>query len=432
MTMAGFVLICFFLVHVVTQRVTTESTSSSSSLEAKCNEEQEQVVIARFLTSLQQSESKYFMQNDWQHGHQRSMPLCKDLTPQASGLYSAQWQSLAYPSFSPEMALYEMCQQEQLLQLQNHLLTLPVSPAPPIAPQILPYMQSIFWPSQRPYVSAGKQEPLPVAVGPRLSVATTSPSLCLSGQSVSEPIRSRSMVTIQEINEEKTEESLKCSPSTVPKPSASDHSSAESRIKEPILDDGNQKNLDLEETKATVELESRFENLQLEGNQLRQSEVTSHRNLDSGFRLDNLQNSCGIDSSHSYCIPQYPSRPSAFGCPRLPPSAAAPVMIRTNDPISSERPIPQNLTSCSQMPAPPRVRTGVPSYSTRPSTGSMYIRQMNPRFLAPAVRIRTVVPVCSAPPPRQMPSSIPKGRFPNREVKHTIREDESTTTSELR
>lgn len=424
--MAVFILICFFLVHVVTQHVTTESTSSSS-LEAKCSEEQEQVVIARFLTSLQQSESKYLMQNDWQHGHQRSMPMCKDLIPQASGLYSAQWQSLAYPSFSPEMALYEMCQQEQLLQLQNHLLTLPVSPAPSIAPQIFPYMQSILWPSHRPYVSAGEQESLPVAVGPRLSVATSSPSLYLSSQSVSEPIRSRSMVTIQEINEEKTGESLKCSASTLPKPPVPDNSSAELRTKEPIFDDGNQKNVDLEERKATVELESRFENLQLEGNQLRQSEVTSHRSLDSGF----IQNSCGIGSSHSYCIPQYPSRPIAFGCPRLPPSAAAPFVIRTNDPVSSGRPIPQNLTSCSRMPAPPRKRTGVPSYSTRPSTGSMRIRQMNPRFLAPAVRIRTVVPVCSAPPPREMPSSIPKGRFPNREEKNTIQEDESTT-SELR
>ncbi|KAJ4719579.1 Double-stranded RNA-binding protein [Melia azedarach] len=405
----------------LSQPVSTASTSSSSpSPESKCNEEQEQVVIARFLSSLQQSQSKHLMQSDWQHGYHRSMPMCRDLAPPSSSLYSAQYQSLAYPSFSPEMALYQMGQQEQLLQLQNHLLTLPVSPAPPFVPQILPYMQSISCPNHCLYVPAGKQEPLPVAIRPRLPVATSSPSVYLSGKSVPDPVSSRSTVTIQEIHEEKTEESSKFSPSVVPEAPGPVHTNAEPRNHEPIQDNRNQKNVDSE---------SRFVNVQLEGNQPRRSEWTSHKNLDSGIRLDNLQlqTSCGFDSSHSCRRPQYPPRASAPGCPRLSPSAVAPVVIRTVSPVSSARPIQQNLTS--QMLAPPRMRTGVPSCSNRPE--SMHIRQVNPRFLAPAVRIRTVVPVCSAPPPRQTPSSIPEGTLPNREKKNTVQEEVSTATSKL-
>ncbi|XP_044483781.1 double-stranded RNA-binding protein 2-like [Mangifera indica] len=406
----------------LSQHGSTVSTSSSSPfLESKCNDEQEQVVIARFLSSLQQSESKHFMQIDRQHGHQRFIPMCRGLTPPSSSLYPEQCQSWAYPSFSPELALCQVWQQEQLLQLQSHLLTLPVSPTPQLGPQILPYMQSIFHPSH-PLCIPTRKQPLPVE-GPRLTVATSSSSLCFSSKSVPEPIRSRSTVTIQEIKEEKTEKSSKFPPSVVPDASVSVSTNAESRIEQPIQEDANKNIVDLE-SKTSVKLESKFRNVQYGGSQ---SELASHRNLDSGFRLDNLciQN----PQSASNLRQQYHPRASSHRSSRPPSSAAAHTSMRTVGPISSVRPHPQNLAS--QMPAPPRMRTRVSSCSSVPSTERMNLRQVHPNFMAPAVRIRTVVPVCSAPPPRQMPSSIQEATVLNREKKDAVQEDASTAASEL-
>ncbi|XP_031256593.1 double-stranded RNA-binding protein 2-like [Pistacia vera] len=409
----------------LSQRGSTVSTSSSSSLlESKCNEEQEQVVIARFLSSLQQSESKHFLQNDCQYGHQRFIPMCRGLTPPTSSLYPQQCQSWAYPSFSPELTLCQIWQQEQLLQLQNHLLALPVSPTPPLGPQILPYMQSIFRPNHALCIPTRKQEPLPVE-GPRLTVATSSPSLCFSSKPVPEPIRNRSTVTIQEIQEEKTEESSKFTPSVVPDAPVSVRTNAEPRMEQSTQEDGNKKIVDLE-SKISVELEGKFENVKYEGSQSGQSELSSHRNLDSGFRFDNLhlQN----PRVHSYPRTHYHPRASSHRSSRPPSSAAATTAMRTVGPISSARPLPQNLAS--RMPAPPRMRTGVSSCSTIPSTERINLRQVHPSFMAPAVRIRTVVPVCSAPPQRQMPSSVQEATVPNREKKDTI-QDVSTAASKL-
>ncbi|XP_044500581.1 double-stranded RNA-binding protein 2-like isoform X2 [Mangifera indica] len=406
----------------LSQRGSTVSTSPSSHLlESKCNEEQEQVVIARFLSSLQQPESKLFMQNDCQHGHQRFIPMCRGLAPPTSSLYPEQYQSWAYPNFSPELDLCQMWQQEQFLQLQNRLLILPVPPSPPLGPQILPYMQSIFCPNHTLYIPTGKQEPLPIEE-PRVTVATSSPSLCFSSKSVPEPIRSRSTVTIQEIQEEKAEESSKLPPSVVPDASVSVRPNAEPRIEQPIHEDGNQKNVDLE-SKISVELENKFENVKYERSQSGQSELASHRNLESGFKLGNpqIQN----PRAPSHLRPQYHPRASSHRSPRSPSSTA----MRTVAPISSARPLPQHLAS--QIPAPPSMRTGFSSHSSIPSTERRNLRQVHPSFMAPAVRIRTVVPVCSAPPPRQMPSSISEAAAPNREKEDSFQEDISTAASKL-
>ncbi|KAK0599362.1 hypothetical protein LWI29_004622 [Acer saccharum] len=405
-------------------QASTASTSSSSSpsVESKCNEEQEQVVIARFLASLQSSESKHFMQNESGHGHQRSISICRDLTPPTPSLYPMQCQNWTFPSFPPEMTLYQMWQQEQLLQLQNRHLTLPALPTPPLGPQILPYMQSIFRPDHHLYVPARKQEPLPVR--PRLTVADSRPSLYFSSNSVPDPTRGTSTVTIQEIHEGKTEESSKFSPSGVSEPPVPIHTNPEPKIEEPRQEDSKQKNVEMA-SRTNVEQESKIENVKLEGNQPRQS--------DSGFRIDNLQsqNPCGFDSSKSYLRPQYSPRANSHKSFRPPSSASAAVTIRAADPgpVSSARPLPQNLAS--RMPAPPRVRTAVPSCSFRPGTDRMNFGMVQPSFLAPAVRIRTVVPVCSAPPPKQIPGSAQARMSPNREKKDNAQEDVSTATSEL-
>ncbi|KAL5770754.1 hypothetical protein ACOSP7_014908 [Xanthoceras sorbifolium] len=416
----------------LSQQSSTASTSSSSpSVESRCNEEQEQVVIARFLASSQSSEAKHFIQNESGHRHQRSIPICRDLSPPTPSIYPMQCQNWTFPSFLPEMTVYQMWQQEQILQLQNRHLMLPASPTPPLGPQILPYMQSIFHPDHHIYVPARKQEPL--LVGPRLTTANSSPSLHFSSNSVPNPARGRSTVTIQEIHEEKTEESSKFSPSGVSEPPAQIHANPEPKVEEPNQEDSKEKNVELG-SKTNVEQKSKFENVELEGNQPRQYEWASNRSSNSGFRFDNLQsqNPRGFDSSISYLRPQYSPRTSAHKSYRPPSSAAATMTIRNVGPISSATPMPQNLAS--RMPAPPRMRTAVPSCSTRPSTERMNLGMVQPSFLAPAVRIRTVVPVCSAPPPRQMPVSAQgqeRTLSSNMEKKGNVREDVSMATSAL-
>ncbi|MBA0816822.1 hypothetical protein Gohar_001444, partial [Gossypium harknessii] len=74
------------------------SSSSSPSLDFKGKQEQEQVVIARFLSSLRPSEVRPSMQNDYRYEKHRSVPL------------------------------------------QSHLFSFPVSPVPPPAPQFLPIL----------------------------------------------------------------------------------------------------------------------------------------------------------------------------------------------------------------------------------------------------------------------------------------------------
>ncbi|KAK2637649.1 hypothetical protein Ddye_025444 [Dipteronia dyeriana] len=410
-------MIAWSVLKRMSQQASTASTSSSSSpsVESKCNEEQEQVVIARFLATLQSLESKHFMQNDSGHGHQRSISICRDLIPPTPSLYPMQCQNWTFPSLPPEMTLYQMWQQEQLLQLQNRHLTLPASPPPPLGPQILPYMQSIFRPDHHLYVPARKQEPLPVR--PRLTVADSSPSLYFSSNSVPDPTRGKSTVTIQEIHEGKTEESSKFSPSGVSEPPVPIHTNPEPNVEEPHQEDSKQKNVEME-SKTNVEQESKIENVK-------------PRPSDSGFMMDNLQsqNPCCFDSSESYLRPQYSPRANSHKSLRPPSSASAAATIRAAGPVSSARPLPQNFAS--RMPAPPRVRTAVPSCSFRPGTNRMNFGMVQSSFLAPAVRIRTVVPVCSAPPPRQIPDSTQARMSADREQKDDAQEDVSTTTSDL-
>ena len=374
---------------------------SSPSVESDCNEEQEQVIIARVLASLRPSKSNN-KQNDWQHGQQRSGTLCRDSTPQTPISCSMQYQSMVEPSFFPEMTMYQLWQQEQLAQLQNRLLALPVPLAPQPSPHFFPFMQSMFRPDHCLYFPTEVQRPL--TMGPRFSIAASGSSFYLSNNSVPEPMRGRSMVTIQEI-EEKTEERSEFSPSDVSVSPALGDNNTEATNQEPVQEDNKQN---------TEELGGK---IQLKRNQPGQFEWTSHRSVDSrlGPIEFQLQRPHGFDSSQSIPRPYHPPGLSSYRSSRPPSSVAAPVMMRTVNPVSSAGIRPQNLAN--RMPAPPRMRTGIPPYSYRPRPERIDFGRVPPRAMAPAVQIRTVVPVCSAPPARKSPSSSQEGLPPYREKK---------------
>ncbi|XP_027351792.1 double-stranded RNA-binding protein 2-like [Abrus precatorius] len=354
----------------------SSSTSSSFSPESKGNEEQEQVIIARVLASLHPSGSKNFSKSDHQHRWQKSTATSLVSTQPTTGMYTMQCQHCGISSFSPEVALYQIWQQEQIMQQQNRLLALTIQPIIPPPPQIYPLMQSVLQPDHCLYFPA--RELASVPVGPKFSIATSSPSFYFSNQIVPELNRGRSTVTIRELQEEKAED---------PPPPICNYSN-EARVLTPAPEDERQK-------RGGSGCRSR--NAELGGEQSEKSEWDSHWSMGSVPRPDNveLQNPSSIDSSGLSAHSQASSNRSF----RPPETSSS--KVRTLGPTSSagsrlrHQEVPLAVAS--------RLRTGVPRSPCMP-TPERYgmIRAPNPLYMAPAVRIRSVVPVCSAPPRRSM------------------------------
>ncbi|XP_043709950.1 double-stranded RNA-binding protein 2-like isoform X2 [Telopea speciosissima] len=408
------------------------SSSPSPGLESEGNEEQEQVVVARTLASLRPAEANKSTQNDRQRGRRRSAPARRPTKPGSTSisLYPMQYQSWNYSNFFPEMAMYQMWQQEQASQQQSHLLTHPVAPTPPPGPHVIPFIQSIFRPEHGHYVPLREQEQ-PIQAVPGVAMPTSGPSLYFSNPLVPVPVGRRSQVTIQEIQEERTqmgEEWLHgdadgdgrkvnirsnasgISPFEAANSPVSGGGRAEPLVQETTQEVDKQKNVESDPSiRHTV---------QLEGGQSDHFEWTSRGTSDAGngsrptnpghadFRLRQLH---GLDSSHSSPRPHHPPRgvsPVMAQGFRL-PATAAPVMIRTVGPASSVSPRLEN--SNPRVPAPAAFRTAAPTCASRPWPGGMMIGGMPANMMAPAVQIRSVVPVCASPPARKIPETKQDG-----------------------
>ncbi|RYR52564.1 hypothetical protein Ahy_A06g027461 [Arachis hypogaea] len=332
-------------------------SSSASSLcpsGSKGNEEQEQVVIARVLASLHPSEARPLLESVNQHRWQKSTTTTSFMSTQPiPAIYPLQWQHCGISGFSPEVALYHFWQQEQIMQQQNRLLALTIQQAIPSAPPIYPMMHSVLQPEHCVYFPA--RELASVHVGPKFPIATSRPSFYLSNQIVPELSRGRSTVTIREIQEEKAEDPPACDSST------------EARVLTLPSDDERLKH---------GGSESGSRNAELGGEQNGNSEWTSHRSMGTVHRPVNINNS--YLRAHSEASSNRSFRPQG----------TASSMVRTVSPTSSAGFRPQHR----EVPLASRMRTGVPTGMLRGTT---------PRFMAPPVRIRSVVPVCSAPPPRR-------------------------------
>lgn len=380
------------LKQLAQQKSPSSTPSSSLSLETEGSEEQEQVVIARVLSTIQPAES----QKAWQDENQRSTPPYRDLNQPPPSLYPMQYQSWAYSSFPTEMAIYQMWQQVQLLQLQNRLLAQSVSPGPPS--QFLQPMQS----DHHPYFSTREQEPLPV--GPSLRgqepILPGPSSFYMQNQSTTSPIKEKkSTVTIQEIKEEKTEESSNVSKGEVLNPlPLHDHSKTEMTANEPVH------NVEKQKSGVPQSMNSRFRPVQF--NEATQHGFETHK---SNLRLQH------VTQANSHRI----SRPPVVA------AVPAPVLLRNVSQASSVGPRSQYMGN--RMPAPSKMRTGAAPNSIKVEFG-----RVPSQFMAPSVQIRSVTPVCSAPPVRNIPNSSQIEESSNQEVKSGKLEDESVAGSEVR
>jgi len=342
----------------VSENQLCSSTSSSFSSESKSNEEQEHVIIARVLASLQSSGSKNFPECDHQHRWQKSTTTSLVSTQPAPGMYSMQYQHCGISNFSPELALHQIWQQEQIMQ---QMMALTIQPIIPPAPQIYPLMHSVIQPDRYLYFPSKELSSFPV--GPNFSIATPRPPFYYSNQIVPQVNTGRSTVTIREIQEEKAEDSQVC------------NFSNETRVQSPAPENVRQNHGGSQSSSSKNELG---------GEQSLKSEWDSHRSIGYEHKPINieLQNPSRIAIAHSQA--------SSNRCFR--PPAASYSTVRTTGRTSSTGSTVQHREV--PMAVAPRLRTGVPQ-----NLGM--VRTPTPQFnMAPAVRIRSVVPVCSAPPRR--------------------------------
>lgn len=338
----------------------SSSTSSSFSSESKSNEEQEHVIIARVLASLQSSRSKNFPECDHQHRWQKSTTTSLVSTQPAPGMYSMQYQHCGISNFSPELAFHQIWQQEQIMQ---QMMALTIQPIIPPAPQIYPLMHSVIQPDRYLYFPSKELSSFPV--GPNFSIATPRPPFYYSNQIVPQLNTGRSTVTIREIQEEKAEDSQAC------------NFSNETRVQPPAPENVRQNHGGSRSSSSRNELG---------GEQSLKSEWDSHRSMGYAHKPINieLQNPSRIAIAHSQA--------SSSRC--FTPPAASYSTVRTTGPTSSTGSTVQRREV--PIAVAPRLRTGV-------LQNPGMVRTPTPRFnMAPAVRIRSVVPVCSAPPRRSV------------------------------
>ncbi|KAK9287812.1 hypothetical protein L1049_016254 [Liquidambar formosana] len=403
------------------------SSSSSPSSESGGNDEQEQVIVARYLSSLQLPETNKFTQRDRQRERQGSAPFRRDVVPYDGGgsLCSMQRSSWAYSHFSPEVAAYQSWPQERASQQQSRLLVLPSAPTSPPCPQIFPFIRSIFQPDHGQYFLAREQEPIPFVPG-------IGPFLYFSNRSIPIPVRNISQVTIQEIEENPQVEddwlhggaNSNCwsvnfpstasgvSPIEAPNPPVALNSHPDLRFPEMLQEKDEEKN--------GRSASNTGNSNQLGTNRIEQPSWTSPRFQNSRFRpratsTDDAkfqsQNPHRLDYLQHNSRPQNPHMASSPVLPTgfIPTPSAAPVTVRTGGAASLGGPRPES----SRRPAAPPTRIAGSACSNRPWVeGLRNTGRLPPaNFLAPAVHIRSVVPVCSAPPTKKMPGPSQDGQF---------------------
>lgn len=356
----------------------SQHNSSSSATISGGHEEQEQVVVGRFLASLNPAESSNSSQSNQQKGHHRSpaSTTCRNSFPSTPPSFGIRYQNWIPSNLSPEMASHQMWLQEQAAEQQRRLMALSV-PFPPVPPpsQVIPWMHSMLPPSHHP---SGQP---PIALSPRISMCTVNSPFYFSND----------MVSIQEIQEGKPEDSSNLCPPETSKAPVPGNKSSELVLNEKLL----------KEVKQDSSLQAKVvTSAPLEVQEKGSPPLESSRPPNIRFSHASTSNYHG---NTGMALPT-----GSQGVP------LGPAQRTFRTPITA-----------------PRMQSGGGSFPVRPSFGRMQAGGFRSPFTAPAVQIRSVVPVCSAAPSRRMVSSTQKGESSD-DMRNSSTGDVSIVSSNLR
>lgn len=321
-------------------------SSSPASSSSGSHEEQDQVVVARFLASLNPAESSNSQQSNLHKGHRRTSTTSRTSSSSTASSFNPRYPNWASSNLSPEMAIYHMWMQEQAAEQQRRLMALPLG-IPPVPPpsHVFPWMHSMLQLSHHPYCLTEQQ---PHSVSPGVAISTTANS--------SFHFPSQTMMTIQEIHEEKPGD-------------PSRHFPAEATAAAVLADEKHQKEDKQDSFPSTGNIASAH------------PEPRENGPLEWATTKSRLQSPLGLLSSPPNMRPNHAQ-------------VAFPLAPQPAHPRSTQKSfrIPVNA---------PRMQSGGASFSAGPRPGRMQVGGSHSPFMAPAVQIRSVVPVCSAAPPRR-------------------------------
>ncbi|KAM7260452.1 hypothetical protein ACFE04_016193 [Oxalis oulophora] len=341
---------------------TTSSTTSSPLSDAGNNDEQEQVTVARYLATLKPLEGN----NSADRGRrfrrnpappQRNLISFGDRSP-----YSLQHQTWLCPQYLSEMPMYQSWPREIPPQQQNHVLALSSFPRP----QIFPLVQSVFHP-----------DPLIPDVGQLLY---------FSNRAMPYPSPNMSQVTIQEIEEASQVEQKWLNGDrnfdgrNFPSASKSLESSS-------LRDKGDENN------KEPIPITGNC--TQVESEQIEKHNCNSSGLMDARPNISS-RNQNIPHRSQSDIQPQNLGIRPVNGSARY--SVVSPVKIR---PVNGGLRSNLRTDNGALTNVPPPTKTLSSAYSIRPRPPVLKNNERckpTASFIAPPVNIRSVIPVCTAPP----------------------------------
>lgn len=396
------------------------SSFSPPSSESGTNDEQDQVIIARYLATLKVPETNNSQRERRTIGV--SAPIRREVIPYGdarslnSSLQHQNWQCIP---FYPELSLYQTCPQERVFQQQEHLLALSSLPSSSPGPQIFPFIRSMFQPDHGYYFPSLVEEP--VSLLPEIGQF-----LYFSNGVMPVPARNVSQVSIKEIEENPQMEedwrkgdggsdcwknncpsnAPRLTPTEIPNSLVSLNSHSAQRMQESLQEKDEEKSVS---SAPNAEISN-----QVQHNQTEQYSWFSPGFIDARFRPTTistggtkirLQNTDSLHYFQSNIRPRNSSMVSSSGSVRgsVPPSFAAPVTIRASATASTASLRPQSSNPLMRAPPPPRTAASVCSSRPWPEGMRNHGGMPSRHYMAPAVHIRSVVPVCSAPPSKKYP-----------------------------
>lgn len=377
----------------------SSSSCSSSLVECEINGEQEQVTVARYLSCLKLPEMSMLSQRDHQHGQSSPLSLRIDMIPFPysgdSSLYPMQW--ACSPFSTTAAALYPGWPHERAALQQSPLLALPSAlPATPGA-QYFPLIRPVMPLQQGPYQTATGHE---------------APMIYLSNHSMPVPVRSLSRVSIQE----EIEENPRVEEGSLYKNASSNHWKAIM----PTQSRGSRTEASNPPVFLTSHSDARSSEMQQQDDEKKSKpetascsspvhEKTSTKQFHRAPKFNNIRFRPGpIAADETKYRSQTSCSPFHFPSKTRPQNTTLSGSSRFGGfvpPLSAGRVCTSPVTSNPQALSLQQTRNSAPRCISRPWLEGMSTAGMPPVSCpAPAVHIRSVVPVCSAPPAKKMPS----------------------------